>query len=191
MKGLPLKLVLGALALFVVLVVVPIKAVGSEGGACGSVPCETFDGDFNDKPSLQRGAKYFVNYCMGCHSANFSRYERVADDLNIPVDTMMNNLVFSDQKVGELMIISMAPKKSKAWFGATPPDLSLAARARSPEWLLTYMRSFYRDDSRPTGVNNKVFANVGMPHVVLELQGLLECAPGTALVGHGHGGSVA
>jgi ubiquinol-cytochrome c reductase cytochrome b subunit len=112
---------------------------------------------------------------MGCHSANFSRYERVATDLDIPSKSMMENLVFSQQRIGELMTVAMSTDKSKNWFGAAPPDLTLSARARSPEWLYTYMRNFYRDDTRTTGVNNRVFSNVGMPHVMVELQGLLEC----------------
>lgn len=189
MKGLSKGLVAAGFALFVVLVVVPIKAVGaSEGGPCGAVAClephKPFD--VSDKESLQRGLKYFANYCMGCHSANYSRYGRVAEDLEIPETVMLDNVIFSDQKIGELMTIAMTPEKSKIWFGATPPDLSLVARARSPEWLYTYLLTFYKDDSRPTGVNNKVFANVGMPHVMLELQGLLQCAPGPKRDGHGH-----
>lgn len=185
-KGLSKGLVFGALGLLIVLIVVPIKAVGAEGGACGSVPCQHPHIDLEDKASLQRGAKYFVNYCMGCHSAEYSRFGRVAEDLGIPEKEMMDNLVFSGDKIGSLMTISMAKEKSKKWFGAAPPDLSLTARSRSPEWIYTYLISFYKDDSRPTGVNNKVFANVGMPHVMLELQGLPECAPGPKLDGHGH-----
>ncbi|WP_018274910.1 cytochrome b N-terminal domain-containing protein [Teredinibacter turnerae] len=185
-KGLPLPLVLAGLVFFLVLVFVPLKAVGASGGACGEVPCDHFHADLNDKESLQRGAKYFVNYCMGCHSANYSRYERVAEDLDIPKNEMLDNMVFGDQKIGELMTIAMTPEKSKKWLGATPPDLTLVARARSPEWVYTFLRNFYQDDTRPTGVNNKVFANVGMPHVLLELQGLQECAPGEHRDAHGH-----
>ncbi len=186
-KGLPAVLVWGGLVLFAVLTVVPIKAVGSEGSfACGSIPCDTMEPDLTDKESLQRGAKWFGNYCMGCHSAKYSRYERVADDLGIPHDLMMDNLVFGDQRIGQLMSIAMPADKSKAWFGATPPDLTLVARARNPEWLYTYLRNFYADESRPTGVNNKVFDKVAMPHVMMELQGLPECAPGPVIDGHGH-----
>ncbi|MGH1487511.1 MAG: ubiquinol-cytochrome c reductase [Cellvibrionaceae bacterium] len=186
MKGLPGGLVLLGLLFFIVMTVAPIKAVAA-GGAfdCGSIPCDEFKADTKDKESLQRGAKWFMNYCMGCHSAKFSRYERVADDLGIPHDMMMENLVFSDQKIGDLMSISMAPDESKAWFGATPPDLTLVARARQPAWIYTYLRNFYQDDSRPLGVNNRVFANVGMPHAMLELQGLLKCGPGPKLDSHG------
>ena len=185
-KGLSKGLVFGGLALFIVLVWLPIKVVAAEGGACGSVPCMEFEADLNDKKSLQRGTKYFANYCMGCHSAAYSRYARVAEDLDIPEKEMLDNFIFSGQKVGELMTISMAPEKSKKWFGVTPPDLSLSARSRSPEWLYTYLMSFYKDETRPTGVNNKVFANVGMPHVMVNAQGLAECAPGAKLDSHGH-----
>jgi ubiquinol-cytochrome c reductase cytochrome b subunit len=187
-KGLPLSLVLGGFALFLVLVVVPIKAVGAEGAfKCGSIPCDEMTPDLHDKASLQRGAKYFVNYCMGCHSAKFSRYGRVADDLDIPHDLMMDNLVFTGQRIGELMEVGMTKEQSRKWFGAVPPDLTLVARARSPEWLYTYLRNFYADESRPLGVNNRVFANVGMPHVLIGLQGLPECGPGPKLA---HGGGL-
>ncbi|HEY6529002.1 MAG TPA: cytochrome b N-terminal domain-containing protein [Cellvibrionaceae bacterium] len=179
LKGLAKHWVFGGLLLFIFLVLAPITAVANEElGHCGTVACDHFEPDFSDKASLQRGAKYFVNYCMGCHSANFSRFARVAEDLDIPEKLVSENLIFGDQKIGETMGIAMAPKKSKVWFGATPPDLSLETRARSAEWVYTYLRSFYKDDTRPTGVNNKVFPNVGMPHVLLELQGLPECTTG-------------
>jgi ubiquinol-cytochrome c reductase cytochrome b subunit len=178
-KGLPLPLVLSGFLLFVIMVIVPIKAVGAESAfKCGTVECDAMVPDLTDTHSLQRGAKYFVNYCMGCHSAKFSRYERVADDLDIPHDIMLENLVLSDQRIGELMTIGMQSDLASRAFGVNPPDLSLVARSRSPEWLYTYLRNFYADDSRPFGVNNRVFANVGMPHVMVNLQGLLECGPG-------------
>ncbi|GAA5317374.1 MAG: hypothetical protein AseanaTS_25790 [Candidatus Pelagadaptatus aseana] len=181
-KGLPGIMVFGGFILFVLLTVVPIKAVGAEGAfKCGAIQCDEMVPDLNDKESLQSGAKWFANYCMGCHSAKFSRYERVADDLGIPHELALQNLVFDDSKIGSLMTIAMDPAASKAWFGATPPDLTLVARSRSPEWLYTYLRNFYADDTRPTGVNNKVFDKVGMPHVMMELQGLPECAPGPVL----------
>ena len=153
---------------------IPLKAVA----AGPSVPLDHMEVDLDNKPSLQRGAKLFVNYCMGCHSAKYSRYQRVADDLDIPHELMLENLVFSGDKIGALMDIAMTPVDAKAWFGAAPPDLTSVARVRGPDWLYTYMRSFYKDDSRPWGVNNTTFPNVGMPHVMLELQGLAECAPG-------------
>lgn len=185
-KGLNKALVWGGFAMFLLFCIVPLKAVAAGGGGCGSVPCDHFHADLEDKASLQHGAKLFVNYCMGCHSANYSRFERVADDLDIPKDLALDNLIFdSNKKIGDLMTISMAPEQSKVWFGATPPDLTLVARARGSSWLYTFLRNFYADDSRPTGVNNKVFENVGMPHVLLELQGLPECAPGPHHDSHG------
>ena len=185
-KGLPLSMVLGGFALFIVLVIVPIKAVGAESEfKCGTIECDVMEPDLSNKESLQRGAKYFVNYCMGCHAAKFSRYERVADDLGIPHNLMMDNMVFTDQRIGGLMEISLRPAQAKTWFGVVPPDLSLVARARSPEWLYTYLRNFYEDDTRPWGVNNRVFPNVGMPHVMIGAQGLLECGPGPKLAAGG------
>ncbi|MDN3638938.1 cytochrome b N-terminal domain-containing protein [Simiduia curdlanivorans] len=178
-KGLGAGMVWGGLLLFVALTVIPIKAVGAETAyACGAIECDVMVPDLENKESLQRGAMLFTNYCMGCHAASFSRFGRVADDLGIPHDVMMDNMVFGDRRIGELMTIPMEPAKSKAWFGATPPDLTLVARARNPEWLYTYLRNFYKDDTRPTGVNNRVFDKVAMPHAMLELQGLAECAPG-------------
>ena len=125
-----------------------------------------------------------MNYCYGCHSLKYSRFERVADDLDIPHGIALDNLIFTGQKIGELMEISMDEDDAKSWFGATPPDLTLVARSRKPEWVYTYLKNFYRDDSRPLGVNNRVFPDVGMPHVMLELQGLLECHA-TESDGHG------
>ncbi|MBT7374731.1 MAG: ubiquinol-cytochrome c reductase, partial [Porticoccaceae bacterium] len=177
---------LGAVLVVALLVVLPIKAVGAESGkACGTIDCDTFEAQLTNDASLQNGAKMAVNYCMGCHSFKYSRWERVANDLNIPNQMMLDNMVFSGQKIGELMEISMSADKAKAWFGATPPDLTLVARSRSPEWLYTYLRNFYADPSRPLGVNNRVFKDVGMPHAMLDLQGLPECAPGPVLAANG------
>ena len=173
----PLK-TLGGFALVGILVFVPLKVVGAEGKSCGTMECDQYEAALDDTNSLQRGAKLAVNYCMGCHSFKYSRWERVADDLDIPHHLMLENMIFSGQKIGELMTIGMTEEKSKAWFGAVPPDLTLVARARSPEWLYTYLRNFYADDTRPLGVNNRVYKDVGMPHALLELQGLMACAPG-------------
>lgn len=184
-KGLSAGLVWGGFILFLAMTIIPIKAVGSESLSCGTIECDVMEPDLTNKASLQRGVKYFTSYCMGCHSAKFSRFERVADDLGIPHDVMLDTLVQGDQRIGDLMTIPMNSDKSKAWFGATPPDLTLVARARSPEWLYTYLRNFYVDESRATGVNNKVFDKVAMPHVMMELQGVPECAPGPKLDSHG------
>jgi ubiquinol-cytochrome c reductase cytochrome b subunit len=180
--------VLGVIALFAVLTILPLKAVGAESAHdCGAIPCDEFEADPTDKASLQRGAKYYMNYCMGCHSLQYARYNRVAEDLGIPEDLMMANLVFdSNAKFGDLMENAMDEGLAKKWFGATPPDLTLVTRARKhPKWLYTYLRNFYQDESRPYGVNNRVFKDVGMPHVLLELQGMQECAMGPATAANG------
>ncbi len=125
----------------------------------------------HDKASLQRGAKFFVNYCMGCHSASYQRYNAVAEYLGLSDQQMMQNLVFAGNKIGDYMTISTSPEEAKIWFGVAPPDLTVVARARGNDWLYTYLRSFYLDNSRPFGVNNTVFKDVAMPHVLWELQG--------------------
>jgi ubiquinol-cytochrome c reductase cytochrome c1 subunit len=129
-----------------------------------------------DTGALQNGAKIFVNYCLSCHSASYMRYNRLKD-IGLTDDQVRENLLFTAEKVGEPMRISMQRAEAKQWFGAAPPDLTVIARARASEfgsgsdWLYTYLRSFYRDETRPTGWNNVVFANVGMPHALWELQG--------------------
>lgn len=129
-----------------------------------------------DKAALQSGAKTFVNYCLNCHGASFVRYNRLTE-LGLTEQQVKDNLMFTAEKVGEPMRVAARPAEQKQWFGAAPPDLSLIARARASEdgsgadWLYTYLRSFYRDDKRPTGWNNTVFENVGMPHLLWELQG--------------------
>lgn len=134
--------------------------------------------NWDDKASMQRGARVFVNYCMGCHAAAYSRYNRVGSDLGISDEQMRNNLIFTvDQwgektKVGELMKINMQSEYAEAAFGTAPPDLSLIARSRGINWLYNYLRGFYVDEGRPFGINNSIFDNVGMPHTLIELQGL-------------------
>ncbi len=177
---------LAALIFVVLLAWLPLKAVGAESEyECGTIACDEFEANLSDKDSLQHGAKLFVNYCMGCHSAKYSRWERVARDLKMPAGMVMDNLVFADQKIGSLMSIAMPADKAKVWFGAAPPDLTLVARARSSEWVYTYLRHFYEDPTRPFGVNNKVFKDVGMPHALLDVQGLQECAPGPVHAANG------
>lgn len=142
----------------------PVMA--SEGG----YPLEPAPVNTADLSSLQRGAKLFVNYCLNCHGASMMRYNRLKD-IGLTDDQIRDNLLFTADKVGETMTIAMQPKEAKAFFGAQPPDLSVIARARGDDWLYTYLRTFYRDDSRATGWNNLVFPSVGMPHVLWELQG--------------------
>ena len=171
---------LAGLIVILALTIIPLKAVGAETAFnCGSMPCDDISVDPHNKASMQNGAKLYMNYCMGCHSLKYSRYNRVATDLGIPEDLYMDNLVFDPEaKPGSLMDNAMNERDAKVWFGAAPPDLTLISRARQPEWLYTYLRTFYKDPSRPYGVNNKVFKDVGMPHVLLELQGMQECAMG-------------
>ena len=129
-----------------------------------------------DVAALQNGAKLFVNYCLNCHSAAYMRYNRLVD-IGLTEGQIKQNLLFASDKVGELMTVSMAAKDAKEWFGAQPPDLTVIARSRAggngsgADYLYTYMRGFYRDETRPTGWNNLVFPAVGMPHVLWQLQG--------------------
>jgi len=141
------------------------------GAAVAEYPLDKVDIDLSDKAAMQDGARTFANYCMGCHSTKYQRFERVADDLGIPHEVMLDNLVFSGANIGDHMKIGMNPNDAKAWFGAPPPDLTLVARVRGNDWLYTYLRTFYDDPTRPLGANNKVFPNVGMPNVLVALQG--------------------
>jgi ubiquinol-cytochrome c reductase cytochrome b subunit len=176
----------GAFFLIMALAIIPLKAVGAESEyACGTIECDAFEANLDDKASLQSGLNTYMNYCMGCHSLQYSRYIRVADDLGIPHDIMEANIIYDDANIGALMNNTMPKPLAKKWFGAAPPDLTLVARARNPEWLYTYLRTFYKDDTRPYGVNNKVFPAVGMPHVFLELQGMQECAMGPVRAANG------
>ncbi len=127
--------------------------------------------NWRDKVSLQRGAKNFMNYCLSCHSASYMRYSRL-QDLGLTEEQIKDNLILTGVKIGETMSIGLKPADAKAWFGAPPPDLSVIARSRGVDWLYSYLRGFYRDDSKPTGWNNTVFPQVGMPHVLYELQGV-------------------
>lgn len=146
----------------------PAAAVASGGGGA---KLDAVNIDLNDKASLQRGARIFVNYCLSCHSAGYMRYNRMGHDLGISEELVKENLLFAADKVGELMKAVMPKADAKVWFGVAPPDLSLVTRARGPNWFYTYMRSFYRDDKSPSGWNNTVFPHVAMPHVLYEWQG--------------------
>jgi ubiquinol-cytochrome c reductase cytochrome c1 subunit len=143
--------------------------------------------------ALQNGAKLFVNYCLNCHGASYVRYNRL-EDIGLTSQAIKDNLMFTADKIGEQMRIAMQPADAKVWFGAAPPDLSVVARSRASEfgsgadWLYTYLRTFYRDPARPTGWNNVVFENVGMPHALFELQG--QQIAKVAEHDDGHGGKV-
>ena len=142
--------------------------------ASGGPPLQKADIDLHDQASLQRGAKYFVNYCMGCHSLQYMRYNRLAADLGINEIALRENLLFGDAKPGDLMENAMRPEDALKWFGTAIPDLTLVTRWRSPDWVYTYLKSFYVDPTRPYGVNNVVFPLVGMPHGLSDLQGIQE-----------------
>ncbi len=128
--------------------------------------------DMEDYASLQHGAKLFINYCMGCHSLKYQRYERLAADLHIPEEIVQQNMMFTTDKIGQTMTINMPAEDAAKFFGTTPPDLSLIARAKGVDYLYAYLRGFYADDTRPFGVNNTAFPLVAMPHVLEPLQGL-------------------
>ena len=152
---------------------VPVLASASESVMLDRVPADV---KANDPVSLQRGAHVYVNYCLGCHSLAYMRFNRL-EDLGLTEQQIRDNLILTEAKVGDLMKIAADPKNAKDWFGVAPPDLSVIARSRASgdgsgaDWLYSYLRGFYRDPTRPTGWNNTVFANVGMPHVLYQLQG--------------------
>lgn len=143
----------------------PVAAVAASGVQLDRAPSL-----LHDRVALQRGAAVFVNHCMGCHGASFLRYNKL-QELGISEAVLKENLMFSATKTGERMLTTMSAAAGRQWFGATPPDLSLVARSRGEDWLYTYLRGFYRDSTRPTGWNNTVFPNVGMPHVLYQYQG--------------------
>jgi ubiquinol-cytochrome c reductase cytochrome c1 subunit len=148
----------------------PLAALASEEGP----PLQDANIDLRDKASLQRGAKYFTNYCMGCHSLQYMRWNRMAEDIGIPDDELRTNLIFGDAKPGDLMTNALRPDDGVKWFGTAVPDLTLVTRWRTPDWVYTYLKSFYQDPTRPYGVNNLIFPKVGMPHALVNLQGLQE-----------------
>ena len=145
--------------------------------AGGNYPLDRAPERTTDLAALQNGAKLFVNYCLNCHSAVSMRYNRLRD-IGLTEDQIKSNLLFTGEKIGELMKTSLSAKDAKEWFGAVPPDLSVIARAKASgagtgaDWLYTYLRTYYKDESRPTGWNNMLFPNVGMPHALWELQGV-------------------
>ena len=164
-----MKRIITALSLVVAL-------VGGASAAEGGFPLEKAPKRTNDVAALQNGAKLFVNYCLSCHSAAFMRYNRLRD-IGLTEKQIKENLMFTTDKVGDTMKAAIDPKQAKEWFGANPPDLTLVARSRASgagsgaDYLYTYLRTYYRDETKPTGWNNMAFPNVGMPHVMWELQG--------------------
>jgi ubiquinol-cytochrome c reductase cytochrome c1 subunit len=151
--------------------------------SAGGGPLERASINIRDTAAIQRGAKWYVNYCFSCHSASYMRYKRLSQDLGLDEDLVQTNLVFADAKLGDTMQVAMRPADAEAWLGKVPPDLSLIARSRGADWLFTYMKTFYRDDSG--GWNNLMLPNASMPHVMWELQGIQVPVWSTHDDGHG------
>lgn len=139
--------------------------------AGGGYPSDHADIDLSDKASLQRGAQTFMNYCLGCHQMQYQRYQRTFQDIGVPEELGDKYLRFTGNKVSDYITSTMPAEASATWFGAPPPDLTLVARVRGADWIYTYLRTFYVDESKTFGVNNLQFPNVGMPHVLQSLQG--------------------
>ncbi len=151
--------------------IVSVCLIGAVEASGESVPLDRAPVNLGDKISLQRGARHFVNYCLNCHQAQFMRYKQL-EDLGLTEEQIKKNFIFDPNgKVTDAMTSPLTPKDAKEWFGGVPPDLTLTARSRGSDWLYTYLRTFYRDDAQPSGWNNRVFAGVGMPHVLHDLQG--------------------
>ncbi len=152
--------------LLLITLFVPLAALGSGGG----YPLDRSPHDPRDMVSLQSGARIFVNYCLGCHSAQYMRYQGLTA-IGLSEAQIRDNLMFTADKIGEPMKGPMSIKEGKQWFGVAPPDLSVIARSRGADWLYTYLRTFYRDPKTTTGWNNAVFPNAAMPHALWMLQG--------------------
>ncbi len=155
-------------------------------GAGSDVELEPMKPNLKDLPSLQRGMTLYVNYCLSCHSLKFQRYERTADDLEIPHDIVIRNLVFPGRArpsgvdgtaIGDLMRTAMPQERAKEWFGKPPPDLTMVDRVRGTAWVYSMLKGFYVDTERPFGFNNRVYENIGMPHVLVGLQGVQRLVP--------------
>ena len=162
-------------ALFVAGLLVSFGAFAAEGGAL-----QQSGTDLDDQASLQRGAALFMNYCSGCHSLKYLRYSRMAEDLGLSEEEVMQNLNFTGAKFGEQIQVAMPAGNAEKWFGKMPPDLSLITRVRGSDWVYTYLKSFYLDESRPLGWNNKLFPNASMPNPLWEMQGLQHAEFGKA-----------
>jgi ubiquinol-cytochrome c reductase cytochrome c1 subunit len=156
---------LKSLALCFSLVALSLNAL-----AAGKVNLDHADTDIMDRASLQNGAKLFMNYCSGCHAISFMRYNRIGSDLGLSDELVKQNLMFAGNKPGETMVTAMPEDAASKWFGGVPPDLSLVARSKGTDWIYTYLRSFYEDESRIFGVNNKVLANASMPDALWSLK---------------------
>lgn len=162
-----------AAALLAVVVALPAPA-----HAAAEVALDPAGNDIHNLASLQRGARNFMNYCSGCHSAQYVRYNRMAEDLGIPEAVLKQNLMFTSDRPFDTIKSAMSAEDGRRWFGNAPPDLSLMARSRGPDYIYTFLRSFYVDPSRPAGTNNLVLPGTAMPHVLASLQGLQQLAKG-------------
>ncbi len=151
---------------FLLLWLVPLWAAASEGPSLDSAPVDVYD-----QESLQRGARLYADYCQGCHSLKYVRYSRMARDIGLTDEQVREQFLHGETNLGTTMNTALTAENGVAWFGVAPPDLSLIARSRGADWIYTYLRGFYLDPSKPTGVNNVVFKDVGMPNVLGELQG--------------------
>ena len=138
--------------------------------AAGDLHLDQANTDISDTASLQNGAKLFMNYCSGCHAIGFMRYNRIAKDLNLSDSLVAENLMFAGEKLGETITTAMPKEEASKWFGGAPPDLSLVARSKGTDWIYTYLRGFYEDDSKVFGVNNKVLENASMPDALWSLK---------------------
>ena len=163
MRSRPAALLVGLLA---------AMAWGAQAATEGGFLMEPANNDVSNTASLQRGAKYYVNYCQGCHSAQYVRYNRLAEDLGLTEEQLVNNLMFVGEQPHDTMTNAMPADDAARWFGQPPPDLSLIARSRGADYLYNFLKTFYVEEGAPTGVNNMVLANTSMPHVLWELQGI-------------------
>lgn len=180
MKAFNLKTLSAGLLLVGAGAILSPSALASGGHGCGeyteadgtktTLECSKAPIDLTNKGSLQRGATMFMNYCVGCHTAQYVRHSRIAKDLDIPPELVEKYLMVTSDQIGDHVTANIDPELQSAWFGATPPDLSLETRLRGDDWVYTYLLSFYEDPSRPWGANNLVLANAAMPHVLHNLQ---------------------
>ena len=155
------------LAVFFGGMLISLSLFAAEGGATLQA-----GNDLSDRASLQRGAQLYMNNCGACHSLQYMRYSRLAEDLGLTEEEVMNNLNFTGAKFGEQILVAMPHDPATKWFGKMPPDLSLISRVRGSDWVYTYLKSFYLDESRPVGWNNKLFPNASMPNPLWQMQGL-------------------
>jgi ubiquinol-cytochrome c reductase cytochrome c1 subunit len=148
-----------------------LAAAGASAAETGCYPLQHANTDVSSLASLQRGARNFVNYCLGCHSARYMRYSQVAEDLALTEDELRDNLMFTGTRVYDAMESAMPAEKAREWFGNAPPDLSLITRSRGVDYVYTFLKSFYADPARPTGANNAVLPQTAMPNILASLQG--------------------